>query len=264
MIDPAIAQAGLKAVGAPFGGFANMYGQGAKRKELNAIISGLEGLQGDVSQQTAQQLAQNQAAFAPYMQGLQGQYSDLMNTVNSIDYNSLYPSSPAQFEFDKGVTIDAYKERNNEAIQAEIDRALGGVKQTGAASGSLFSGATGKALARSAADIQGRYNQQAEQFAQQEEQNKYQQAMNRWNQDLQLAQAKMGAQQSALQNKQSLFNTTSNLFSQGQQQQSNIQTSGNQTLNDLRAQQIAAQGAKKGTTSGAGAFLQGFASSLGG
>lgn len=251
-----------KGVGGIAGGFGNMSAQEARRKELEALNQGLGPLQTDVIGQTAQQLAQSQAAYAPYTQGLQGQYSDLMNEINSIDYNSMYPSGPAEFNFDTEGAIAGYKKRNTDAINAEIERALGSAEQTGATVGSLFSGATGKNISRSTADITGRYNKEAEQYAQQQEQNKYQQAMQRWNQLMQIAQAKVGAQQSALQSKQNMFNTTSNLFSQGQQQQSNIQTSGNEQLNDLKAQQIAAQAAKKGTTSGAGAFLQGFGASF--
>lgn len=260
--ESAAAELAGKGIGGIAGGFGNMYGQSAKRKELAALNAGLEALQGTVGQQTAQQLAQTQAAYAPYTQGLQGQYSDLMNTINAIDYESLYPSAPAEFSYDKTAAIDAYKQRNQDAINAEIERALGDVNQGGAVSGSLFSGATGKNIARSAADITGKYNMQAEQMAQQEEQNKYQQAMNRWQQIMDIANAKVNAKQSQLSNKQNLFGTTSNLFSQGQQQQSNIQTSGNQTLNELQAQRVAAQAAKKGTTSGAGAFLQGFGASF--
>lgn len=254
----AATEIGGQIIGGIGGGISNYYGQKAKRKELDALIKGLQGLQGDVGAQTQAGIAESQHAYSPYTQGMQGTYADLMNTIGSTDYASMMPEEQAQFDFNKEQAISDYKERNQADIDAEIQRALGGSLQGGAVGGSLFSGATGKDIARSTADITGKYNMQAEQYAQQEEQNKYKKLIDKWQNDLALAQAKVNASQANIQNKQGLFNTQSNMFSNQRNEQTNLQTSGNQTLNDLKAQEIAAQASRKGTTSGIGSFLQGF------
>lgn len=244
-------------IGAVTGGLSNYYGQKAERRKYDELIKGLQELQGDVSGQTQAQVAESKGAYSPYTNGMQGTYADLLQAIGNTDYESMMPEKQAQFEFDKAAEIGAYKNRNQDAINAEIERALGGSLQSGAAGGSLFSGATGKDIARNAADITGKYNMQAEQYAQQEEQNKYQKLIDKWQNDLSLAQAKVNASQANIANKQNLFGTQSNLFSSQRAEQSNIQNQGAQTLNDLKAQQITAKANRRGTTSGVGSFLQG-------
>lgn len=258
-IGEVLTSGGIGAVG---GGISNYYGQKAERRKYNELIKGLQELQGDVSGQTQAQVAESQRAYSPYTQGMQGTYADLLQTIGDTDYESMMPEEQAQFEFDKAAEIGAYKNRNQDAINAELERALGGSLQSGATGGSLFSGATGKDIARNTADITGKYNMQAEEYAQQEEQNKYQKLIDKWKNDLALAQAKVNASQANIANKQNLFETQSNLFSNQRAEQSNIQSQGTQTLNDLKAQQITAQANKKGTTSGVGSFLQGMGNGL--
>lgn len=251
-----------KGLGGLGGGVSNMYDQAGVRRSANARIKGAQQLQSEIAANEQLRTGQANQAYAPLLEGFSGNLSDLSEMIKGTDLGSYLPEEQGDFSFDRDAEIAGYKQRNQDDLQAIIDRSLGGIKAEGAASGSLFSGATGRNIARSAADIGAQANKEAEQFAQNAEPNKYQKFIDKWANQMQLANAKVNAAQSNIQNRSNLFNTQSNLFGAQRSEVTGIQNASDTARFGSRAEEEAARAEKAGTSSGGSAFFQGFAKGL--
>ena len=203
-------------------------------------------------------------AYAPLLEGFEGNASEYYRMLEDTDLTDYLQEAPEDFQFDKEQAIADYRTRNQGALDEMIKRSIGDIEGEGAASGSLFSGATGKSIARSTADITANALKEGEDYALREEQNQYQKYMDKFNQATQLANQRMSAIQGNLANRGTLFGTQSNIFGNMRGEVTGIQTASDEARFGTMADEGAARAAKAGTTRGRESFFQGFGAGLGG
>lgn len=244
------------------GGVSNYFSQGADRKKYKQQIKSNQQLQAEIADLARMREQQSEEAYGGLLQGYPQNAQDYFNALANEDAMQYVQEMPGEFEYDKEGAIDEYKARNQGALDEMIKRSLGDIEAEGAASGSLYSGATGKSIARSTADITANALKEAENYAQNEEQNKYQRYVDRFNQARDIAQQKLGASQTNLGNKGNIFSAQSGIFGNLRGEVTGIQGAADTARMQSRADEEAARVAKAGTTRGAASFFQGFGAGL--
>jgi len=184
-------------VGAGAGAYGGYQANKASKRELSAQIEENANLQNLINNIKNQTLTGAQTAYAPALQGYEGNLQDYLAKLQNTDYSKYDLAQPEDFSFD--MTAATQAEMNPE-LQAIIDRSVQGINQEGASSGSLFSGATGKNIARSTADITAKEWDAARTRAQTEQTNKYSQYTDKWNRQKDIASANKGNAVSQLAN----------------------------------------------------------------
>lgn len=177
-------------VGGVTGAASGAYGAYQKNKstrnELNAQLEESKKLQELIAQMQSQGTAEAGAAYAPQLAGYEGNLQDYLGKLQNTDYSQFNLTKPEEFSFDMN---KATQEEMNPQLQAIIDRSVQGDMTGAAAGGSLFSGSTGKDIARTTADIQAKEWDAARGRAANQQQSKYQQYTDKWNQNKDIASA---------------------------------------------------------------------------
>jgi hypothetical protein len=169
---------GASALGAIGGAYSGYQENKGNRRALSQLINDQEAMNQQIGILSADRIAQLGQQSAPLTAGMGDTISRYYGALGSSDYGKYDVSAPSEFSFDLAGETQA---QLNPALEAIIARSNDAVQQSAANAGSLFSGATGKAIARSTADIQAKEWGAAAQRAQQQQQNKYQQYMDRFN-----------------------------------------------------------------------------------
>lgn len=254
----AIAQIGGAAVG---GAIGNYFEEGAKRKQYNKLISEQKKLQEAIAQKEAQRTGEAQSAYSPFTSGMDQAVADYYDSLSNADLSQYALNAPDEFSYDMTAATQAEMNPN---LQAIIDAELGNIKQGAAVGGSLYSGQTGKDIARSTADITAKEWGSARERAANQQQHNYQRYMDKWNigkdiasenrenaiQEIGLQGHRVESQQLALQNMRNEITGT--------------QENADQAMFGSKSDIASARAAKAGTTRGWRSALSGAGKGLGG
>lgn len=247
--------------GAVGGGVSNYFAQGDKRKALNSQIKGSKALQKDVRNLEARRTGEVNQAYAPQLEGFDDFTQQYFANLSDADLEQYALENPDEFQFDMEQATQAEMNPN---LQAVIDRELGNVKSNAVASGSLFSGATGKDIARSTADIQAKEWDSARQRAGQQQGQKYQQFTDRWamNKDVVNQNRQNKLDELGLQGQR--YGLQSNAFGNARGEITGTQQMADEAWLGSQADIKSAQAEKAGTSRGWRSVVQGAGSGLAG
>lgn len=203
-------------------------------------------------------LGEYQQAYGGALENMPQATQDYFAMLEGYDPSKYDIKAPKEeFAYDMNAKT---KEFLNPEIDAILGKANQAIEGSAANKGSLFSGATGRAIAGSTADITAKEYGRAQNVAQQDKQSAYQQYADKFSRELQALQNNAGNAQRGMQAKQDGFYTRSQLFGGQQDIQNATDTARLQSqgrLGELRAQ-------KAGQNTGFGALAEGFLSGLGG
>jgi hypothetical protein len=243
---------GLAGAGAGYlRGKANMRGLKSGIKSEKEMMDQILGI-------GAERLGEYQDAYGGAIGDMPQSTEDYFASLDAYD-PSKYDVQAPQEEFSYDMNAKT-KEFLNPEIDAILGKANQAIEGSAANRGSLFSGATGRAIAGSTADITAKEYGRAQNVAQQDKASSYQQYADKFSRELQALQNNAQNAQRGMQSKQAGFDTRSQLFG-GQQDIRNAtdeaRLASQGRLNELRA-------SKAGTNTGFGAIAEGFLSALGG
>lgn len=257
--------AGKGVVGGAAGAYGGYQANKASKATLKEQIAQNQALQDMINRIKGETVTGATAAYEPALQGYEGNLQDYLAKLQSTDYSKYDLTQPDEFAFDLNAATQA---EMNPELQAIIDRSVQGAQQEAAAGGSLYSGATGKNIARTTADITAKEWDAARTRAQTEQANKYQQYLDKWNRQKDIATANKGNVTSQLAGEGAAVGIQQSAFEKQRGEITGAQNLANQNL--LLNQQATgtAKSQLKGLPSGFGATVQGalggISSALGG
>jgi len=246
---------------ANFGSGAEAYYNNKMTKaELKEYLEGLKAQNADIANRGAETSQMYQDAYGNLVSNYDDTAKGYFDYLNNYDPNQFNVSTPKEeFSYD---LIGKTNEFMNPELDAIIGRASDTVQQSAANNGNLFSGATGKAITRSASDITAQEYDKARQAAQQDKQSAYQQYTDKFNQALQVAQQNANNYQSGMTAKTNLFNAQSGINDKLLQGKVDTKNAVDEAQLQNETNQIEANAKAAGTTSGLRAFGQGFLGSF--
>ena len=243
---------GLGGVAGAYGGYqAN---KNAKRTN-NAIMNNAVQMQGDINATGTERLKTLGEQYAPLVgNDFAGDTQKYYNALDNADFSQFNLQDPGQFEFDQ--QAETQRQLNPE-LQAIIDRSTGEVTNSAANAGKLFSGAAGKNIARSTADIQAKEWGEASNRAQQQYQNKYGQWKDKFDQARLIAESGKNNLQAGLNTQGAKFGIQSNAFGQKIGAEQGVQNAMDTAILQSKQQGYDASAANKGLGSNFMAALTG-------
>jgi hypothetical protein len=171
------------------GGVSAVSETNRNKKMYKELVKGADVLQSKVDSSEQEQLAKLQEAYGPLLEGAPENIKDYYSKMTNLDLSQFNVTAPEDFQFD--LEAETQKQLNPE-LDAIIGRATGAVQQSAANRGSLFSGAAGKAIGRSTADIQAKEWDTASQRAQTQQQQAYQRYTDKFNNLLKVTELNKG------------------------------------------------------------------------
>jgi hypothetical protein len=254
----AIAQLGGSAVGGAISGY---FDEANKRKQYKKQIEEQKKLQALIAQKEAQRVGEAESAYSPYLTGMDQAVQDYYSSLSNADLSQYGLAQPEEFTFDMEQATQA---EMNPDMQAIIDAELGGVKQGAVAGGSLYSGATGKDIARSTADITAKEWDAARTRAQAQQAQNYQRYMDKWNigKDIASTNRQNAVDQIGLQGQR--VASQQGAFGNMRGEVTGIQGTADAALFGSKSEEGAARAAKAGTSRGWRSALSGAIKGLGG
>ena len=238
------------------GGLSSYY----QNQALNKYISGLSNMQTQANQMSADEIARINAAYDPLTRGYTQSYNDYLTNLANTDLTQYEVTAPEDFQYDLAAETQALL---NPELNAIINRANQGVLASSANAGDLFSGAAGKAVARSTADITAQEYKTAQQAALTQQANKYQQYQDKFTNALKVAETNKNNLLGNLNLQGTGLNLQSQNFNTQQSALNNAYNTQNQNLMSILNAQNTAQAQQAGTPSVLGGVLQGALGGLG-
>ncbi|TRZ51950.1 MAG: hypothetical protein D4S01_03850 [Dehalococcoidia bacterium] len=168
----------LGGVGALSGGAAGGMGASRRGTALDDLMSNLVGISGEIGERSSQRQAELNKTYGGLTEGYAGDFQDYQDALRNADFSQYDIEAPGEFEFDFQGEVDRLM---NPMLDEIINRSSGAVESSAANRGKLFSGATGKNIARNTADITAAEVGRAQGLATTREQNKYSQFIDGFN-----------------------------------------------------------------------------------
>lgn len=221
------------------GGAVSSYSQNAaQRKAYKQYIKDQEALNQQTAALAAQRMGEVGGQYGMFTRGMGDTVSKYYDMLGNTDYTKFNVNAPDEFSFDYQGEV---QRQLNPQLQAIIDRSNDAVQQSAASAGTLFSGSTGKSIARSTADIQAKEWDNAAQRAMQQQQSKYQQYIDKFNSAMKVNEFNRGNIQSNVQSMGQLYNAQTGMYGEQLNRQNQIQDSadtaslqGQQAINQAR------------------------------
>jgi len=186
----------------------------------------------------------------------QGNFQDLMNTMQNADFSQYDVQAPQGFEYDQVAETQKYL---NPMLQSIVDRASGQVEASAANKSGLFSGAAGKAIASSTADIQANAYNDASQTAERVGQNKYQQYQDNFSNLLRAGDVNRSNMMQGINMQQGAVGMQGNQFNTQQGLMNQIRSGLDQSKVQNIGQRAETNANLAGAPGGFSAFMQGMA-----
>ena len=251
----------MKGVGGISGGVSGALGASRNKKELYDLAGKTDEQKQQIAAVTGQRVADLEKMYGPQLEGFDENTKSYQDALKGADYSQFNVAAPGDFDFD----LNAETQRQlNPELQAIIDRTTGTVQQSHANAGSLFSGAAGKDIARSTADIQAKEWDAAAQRANQQQQNKYQQYIDKFRNAQTAAEFNRGNYTSTIGAKKDLFNTQQGAFGQKTGLEQDLLNSGDTAQAKLQSDYNALTAKAKNSPGMLEGAVSGMASGLGG
>ena len=225
-------------VGAIAGGVGAYLAAQNARKLAREQAAAEQKLQGDITTAGTNNQTAIDAAYGAETAGFGQNMQDYLKNSKGADFSQFNLQAPQDFSFDMNAATQA---EMNPQLQAIIDRSVQGKMAEGAAGGSLFSGNTGKDIAKvTEAETAKEWDAARGRAAQQQGQ-KYAEFTNKWNQSKDVADAGRANLQSGLNNQQAGVNTQATQFNNQQQQTNDNRQLTSQELLQSKSNQYGAQ-----------------------
>lgn len=251
--DPRVtaAKGGVGAVSGAYGGYTSNVNT---KKQQAAQIEENEKLQKLINNIKQGTITSADEAYASTLEGYDQNMKDYLDRLKKADYGQFDLTQPEEFTFDMTAATQA---EMNPDLQAIIDRSIQGIQQEGAAGGSLFSGATGKNIARSTADITAKEWDAARLRAQTEQQNKYQQYLDKWNRLKDINALKEKHFQTGIENEGKVVGVQQQAFDKKRQEVTGATDTANKDTVTVAQNTGATKAAQAGMPSNIQAMIQG-------
>lgn len=232
---------GSAAGGAVAGGFNAAVDRGSNVRKLKRLGKGNKELQGSVEDIYGDTRSDVEIAYDNILQGYdpRGYIDELQNT----DYSQYRIQAPGEFQWDD---IAETQKRLNPELDEIINRQTQTLEGSAANRGQLFSGATGKKLARSAADITAREWGEAANRAQTARTNKYQEFIDRFDNIVKQNQFNMGLDRTRMADRGSAFDIQSSAEQRKRNELNTARDTRNQNMLQLQSEEAQIEAERQG------------------
>jgi len=244
-------QAGLGAITGGYGAYESNKGTRAELKQRGAESEKIQQLIKDMQSGTIRDAG---TAYSTQTQGFDDNFQNLLSQLQNSDYSKFDLQPTEDFQFDMN---QATQDEMNPDLQAIIDRSVQGNIAEGASGGSLYSGSTGKNIARGTADIQAREWDAARGRAEQAKQGKYSEFTDKWNRGKDIMDSKRQNYNSGLTNLGSAVGLQQDAFTKQRNEVTEANRLANQNMLQSKQQQGLDYAQLKGMPSNLSAIISG-------
>lgn len=221
-------------VGAVSGGYGAYVSNKGTKRELDRRDAESIKIQQLITDMQNGTISDADAAYSAQTQGFGDNFQNYLSQLNNSDYSQfdLQPQEPFTFDMKQAI-----QDEMNPDLQAIIDRSVQGDLAEGAAGASLYSGSTGKNIARSTADIQAKEHDAAAARAQNDRTSKYSEYTDKWNQMKDVNASKMAGFNAGLVNKGTAVGMQQKAFNNQRNEVTDANNTANQNMLQSKQQQ---------------------------
>jgi hypothetical protein len=228
------------------GGIAADSERESQIKKLKKLLDGNVALQKQVEEDYGVTMDEIDAAYADVLTGYDAK--GYIEGVKDRDYSQFDVTGPGEFDAEGKYDLNTMtQEMMNPELDAIIAREQQALEGSAANAGQLFSGATGKKLVRSSADITAKEWNAASQRAQTERGNKYQEFIDSFNNSLKVTDFNRGNFERTNADQDKVFNIQTGAWEKKRGETTGATTDFNKNNLDLKRENLQIKGEQAAT-----------------